>query len=82
MSSKRLIAVLGATGVQGGAVVRYLSTQPEYEVRGLTRDPDGKAAKKLAQLPNVSMAKAHFNDPMSLRKAFEGVEAVYALTNF
>jgi hypothetical protein len=28
------------------------------------------------------MVKAHFNDPMSLRKAFEGVEAVYALTNF
>ncbi|KAK5452704.1 hypothetical protein LTS15_006852 [Exophiala xenobiotica] len=82
MSSKRLIAVLGATGVQGGAVVRYLSTQPEYEVRGLTRNSDGKAAKELAQLPNVSMVKAHFNDPMSLRKAFEGVEAVYALTNF
>ncbi|KAK5379068.1 hypothetical protein LTR20_009731 [Exophiala xenobiotica] len=82
MSSKRLIAVLGATGAQGGAVVRYLSTQPEYEVRGLTRNPDGKAAKELAQLPNVSMVKAHFNDPMSLRKAFEGVEAVYALTNF
>ncbi|EXJ71093.1 uncharacterized protein A1O5_06086 [Cladophialophora psammophila CBS 110553] len=82
MSSKRPIAVLGATGAQGGSVVRYLSTRQEYDIRGVTRNPSSATAKVLARLPNVSVVKAHFNDPASLVKAFEGVEAVYALTNF
>ncbi|KAI1625264.1 hypothetical protein EDD37DRAFT_649590 [Exophiala viscosa] len=82
MSSKRVVAVLGATGVQGGSIVRHLSTQPEYDIRAITRNPLGEAAKQLSALPNVSVVKAHFGDPASLVAAFEGVEAVYALTNF
>ncbi|KAK6386290.1 hypothetical protein LTS17_001865 [Exophiala oligosperma] len=83
MSSKRIIAVLGATGVQGGAVVRYLAKQGEYEIRGLTRDPSSNGvAKELSQLPNVTMVRAHFNEPATLLDAFTGAEAVYALTNF
>ncbi|KAK4948695.1 hypothetical protein LTR10_012699 [Elasticomyces elasticus] len=82
MSSKRVVAVLGATGVQGGAVVHYLSTQSGYDIRAITRNPDSKVAKRLSTLANVSVFKAHFLDPASLVAAFKGVEVVYALTNF
>ena len=38
--SRRIIAVLGATGAQGGAVVRALQTHGTFRVRALTRNPD------------------------------------------
>ena len=38
--SKKLIAVIGATGQQGGSVVRALQAQGQFNVRALTRHPD------------------------------------------
>jgi uncharacterized protein YbjT (DUF2867 family) len=43
-----VVAVIGATGAQGGSVVRALSKNPKYKVRALTRTVDSEAAKKLA----------------------------------
>ncbi len=45
--SKRLVAVSGATGQQGGAVVEALLRLGGFKVRGLTRDPSSAAAKEL-----------------------------------
>ena len=39
-TNKNLIAVVGATGQQGGAVVRALQANKQFKVRALTRNPD------------------------------------------
>jgi uncharacterized protein YbjT (DUF2867 family) len=43
------IAVFGATGAQGGSVVRQLLKNPEWKVRGITRNVNSPGAKKLAE---------------------------------
>ena len=42
------ILVFGATGAQGGSVVKRLLANPKYKIRALTRNTDSEAAKKLA----------------------------------
>ncbi len=47
--ASRIIAVFGATGNQGGSVVRELLKSPaKWKVVGLTRNPSSDKAKKLA----------------------------------
>jgi uncharacterized protein YbjT (DUF2867 family) len=72
---KRLIAVVGATGHQGGAVVRALQASGQFEVRALTRDP--------AKHPKLAdeVVAADLNDRPSLRAAFAGAHGVFAVTN-
>jgi len=50
MTEKKLIAVVGATGAQGGGLVRAILDDPsgEFAVRALTRNPDSAAAKDMA----------------------------------
>ena len=38
-TNRKLIAVIGATGQQGGAVVRALQAQGQFRIRALTRNP-------------------------------------------
>src|SRR6266446_7740157 len=75
-TSKKLIAVIGATGQQGGAVVRALQAQGQFKVRALTRDP-GKH-RGLAD----EVVEADLNRPETLRAAFEGAHGVFLVTNF
>lgn len=44
-STKKIVAVVGATGVQGGSVVRSLLDDGTFAVRGFTRNVDSKAAQ-------------------------------------
>ncbi len=74
-SKKRIIAVAGATGTQGGAVVRALQAHGGYVVRALTRNP-----AKAAGLAD-EVVEADFDAPDTLRQAFEGVYGVFANTN-
>ena len=78
MSSNRrkLIAVIGATGQQGGAVVRALQAQGQFKVRALTRDP-GKH-RGLAD----EVVAADLDRPETLKAAFEGAYGVFLVTNF
>ena len=46
MASKKIIAVIGATGTQGGGVVRSILKDGEFAVRAVTRNPDSAAAKR------------------------------------
>jgi uncharacterized protein YbjT (DUF2867 family) len=75
-SSKKLIAVIGATGQQGGAVVRALQAQGQFNVRALTRHP-GKH-RGLAD----EVVEADLDHPETLWSAFEGAYGVFLVTNF
>jgi uncharacterized protein YbjT (DUF2867 family) len=71
------ILVTGATGKQGGAVVRAL-LQAGRPVRALTRDPASAAGQALAAR-GVEVVKGDFNDPASLDAALVGVEGVFSM---
>jgi len=73
--SKRLIAVCGATGQQGGSVVRALLEHGAYAIRGLTRDLTAPASRELAD-KGVELVYAYPADKESLLKAFKGAYAV------
>jgi uncharacterized protein YbjT (DUF2867 family) len=73
---KKLIAVVGATGHQGGGVVRALQARHQFRVRALTRNPD-----KHAELAD-EVVKADLNLPETLKAAFEGAHGVFLVTNF
>jgi uncharacterized protein YbjT (DUF2867 family) len=75
----QIIAVVGATGLQGRAVTRRLLTD-HWPVRALTRNPDGKKARAIAQL-GVEVVKADLSDPASLERAFDGVYGVFSVQN-
>jgi uncharacterized protein YbjT (DUF2867 family) len=75
-NSRKLIAVIGATGQQGGAVVRALQAHGQFRVRALTRNP-GKH-RRLAD----EVVEADLNRPETLAAAFEGAHGVFLVTNF
>jgi uncharacterized protein YbjT (DUF2867 family) len=75
-NSKQLIAVIGATGQQGGAVVRALQAQGQFKVRALTRNP----AKHRGLADEV--VEADLDRPETLKAAFAGAHGVFLVTNF
>ena len=80
MNTKRIL-VTGATGQQGGAVVRQLSKQSSFAIRALSRDPAKPAAKALSQR-GVELIKGDLDDLASVRRALEGVYGVFSVQNF
>jgi uncharacterized protein YbjT (DUF2867 family) len=74
-NNKKLIAVIGATGQQGGAVVRALQAGGQFKVRALSRNPDKH--RELAD----EVVKADLSRPETLRAAFEGAHGVFLVTN-
>lgn len=79
MSEKPLIAVCGATGQQGRAVVNSLLARQTFAVRALSRQPDGDAARRLRD-QGVTIVKADLDDPASLVAAFAGAHGVFGVT--
>ncbi len=77
--SKRTILVTGATGKQGGAVLRHLRKRG-FPVRALTRDPAKPAARKLAG-PGVEVVRGDLDDAASLAQAMDGVYGVFSVQN-
>src|SRR5713101_2297848 len=75
-TNKKLIAVVGATGQQGGAVVRALQTNKQFKVRALTRNP-----AKHSELGD-EVVQADLTSPETLTAAFEGAHGVFLVTNF
>ena len=75
-TEKKLIAVLGATGQQGGAVVRALQAGNQFQVRALTRNP--AKHRELAD----EVVEADLNRPETLASAFKGAHGVFLVTNF
>src|SRR5678815_208263 len=79
----KIIAVVGATGVQGGGLARAILADPSggFSVRAITRDPNKDAAKALAA-KGAEVVSANLDDVESLKKAFAGVHGVFGVTNF
>jgi uncharacterized protein YbjT (DUF2867 family) len=75
-NNERVIAVIGATGQQGGAVVRALQASGQFKVRALTRNPDKH--RDLAD----EVVKADLDRPETLKAAFKGAYGVFLVTNF
>jgi len=80
-SEKPLIAVAGATGMQGGSVVKFLLEDGGFCVRAITRNVDSPKAKELSA-KGVEVVKADFNDVVSVTEAFQGAYGVFGVTNF
>lgn len=72
-----LVAVVGATGLQGGATARALLDRGAG-VRALARNPESDSARELVRL-GVDVVQADLTDPASLRAAFTDVGAVFAM---
>lgn len=81
--SKKIIAVVGATGEQGGSLARAILADPqgEFTVRALTRKPGSELARRLAKL-GAEVVAADVSDPKSLRAAFEGAHGAFCVTSF
>ena len=75
-SNGKLIAVVGATGQQGGAVLRALKARGEFTVRALTRNP----AKHRGLADEV--VEADLDRPETLKAAFAGAHGAFLVTNF
>jgi uncharacterized protein YbjT (DUF2867 family) len=83
MSGTKLIAIVGATGAQGGGLARAILSDPDggFAVRALTRDPSAEKATALAAL-GAEVVQADIDDEASVSSAFDGAYGAYCLTNF
>ena len=83
MSDRKVIAVLGATGAQGGGLVRAILNDPSggFAARVLTRDVNGAKVKEFARL-GAEVVAADVDNPESLKKAFEGAYGAFCVTFF
>src|SRR5215469_13053489 len=73
----RIVLVAGATGRQGGAVVRHMLPKG-WRLRALTRKPKSYAARQLAE-KGVELAEGDMDDPASLERAARGVYGIYSV---
>jgi uncharacterized protein YbjT (DUF2867 family) len=83
MSESRIIAVVGATGAQGGGLARAILDQPDsgFTARAITRNVASDKAKALAAR-GAELVAADLDDAASLRAAFAGAWGAYCVTNF
>lgn len=81
--TKKIIAVTGATGAQGGGLVRAILADKDggFAARAITRDPSSEKAKALAAL-GAEVVAADLDDEASLERAFAGAYGAFCLTNF
>ncbi|KPI36263.1 NmrA-like family domain-containing protein 1 [Cyphellophora attinorum] len=79
----KTLAVLGATGHQGGSVINNLLADPElshqYSIRAITRNTASSKAVALSK-QRVEVVQANTNDPTSLARAFSGADYLFLVT--
>jgi uncharacterized protein YbjT (DUF2867 family) len=83
MAPRKTIAVIGATGAQGGGLVRAILKQGagEFAARAVTRNPNSDKARELARL-GAEVVPGDVDDPASLRRAFTGAHGAFCVTFF
>jgi uncharacterized protein YbjT (DUF2867 family) len=81
--AKKIIAVVGATGAQGGGLVRAILNDKtgSFTARAITRNVNSEKAKALADA-GAEVVAADLDDVKSLKQAFEGAHGAYCVTNF
>ena len=83
MAEQKIIAVVGATGAQGGGLARAILRDSDsgFAVRALARDPQSAKALELARL-GAEVVAADLDDPDSLRRGFAGAHGAFCVTFF
>jgi uncharacterized protein YbjT (DUF2867 family) len=83
MADSKVIAVMGATGAQGGGLVKAILDDPEREfsARAITRNAGSDAAKALAAA-GAEVVEANLDDPPSIERVFDGAHGAYCVTFF
>ncbi len=83
MAENKIIAVLGATGAQGGGLADSILNDKsgEFKLRALTRNTNSDKAKALAQR-GAEVVEVDIDNHESLVSAFKGAYGVYAVTFF
>ena len=83
MAAKKLIAIVGATGAQGGYLAHAILTDPkgDFAVRALTRKPESDKAQALRKA-GAEVVAADLDDAASLQKAFAGCYGAFCVTNY
>ncbi|KAJ2784067.1 hypothetical protein GGI18_003457 [Coemansia linderi] len=83
-SAKPLVVIFGATGNQGGSILRVLAEHPDsYTVRAVTRSTKSNSARELAaRYPLVQWAEADIDIPSSLPPAVANADVVFGVTQF
>jgi uncharacterized protein YbjT (DUF2867 family) len=83
MAQPKIIAVTGATGAQGGGLVRAILNDPSggFAARALTRDINSKKAQFLRKL-GAEVVQADLDDPDSVQRAFDGAYGAFCVTFF
>ena len=83
MTSRKIIAVVGSTGAQGGGLARTILADGsgEFAVRAITRKPDSDKAKELARL-GAEVVAADIDDEAAVTQALRGVYGAFFVTNF
>src|SRR5437763_786546 len=81
MADKKIIAVMGATGAQGGGLVRAILDDPAggFAARAITRDVNSEKAKALARA-GAEVVAGDVDDPGSLERAFAGAYGAFCVT--
>jgi uncharacterized protein YbjT (DUF2867 family) len=78
MSPKKILTVFGATGTQGGSVVKSILDDPktasEYSIRAVTRDASKPTARKLAEL-GAEVVTVSLIFPVTFSYSFKGCNA-------
>ncbi|EGC33990.1 hypothetical protein DICPUDRAFT_153878 [Dictyostelium purpureum] len=78
----KIISVFGATGAQGGSVVRALLKDGKFKVRALARDPNSDASKKL-KAEGCEVVKCDVVDSkQDIEAAIKGSYGVFLVTAF
>ncbi|UJR06978.1 hypothetical protein I4U23_011266 [Adineta vaga] len=79
----RIVTVVGATGRQGGAVVRSLVETGKYKIRAVTRDATSAKAQAIKRLSeNIEMVTCDINQSDDVKRAFKDSWAIYSLTDY
>jgi uncharacterized protein YbjT (DUF2867 family) len=83
VANRKVIAVVGATGAQGGGLVRALARDAAggFAARAVTRDPRSARARALAD-GGIEVVAADADDPSSLVRAFEGAHGAFCVTSY
>jgi uncharacterized protein YbjT (DUF2867 family) len=83
MPQKKIIAVVGATGAQGGGLVRAILADKSgaFAARAITRNPNSEKAQAL-RAAGAEVVGADLDKPETLAKAFAGAYGAFTVTNF
>ena len=83
MSDIKTIAIVGATGSQGGSVLNTFLTSTNFDIRAITRNTSSPKAQALQQKSDrITLVAADLQDQSSLEHAFSGAHMIFGVTDF